>query len=490
MSLHETNGSIAAPPRDVASPAETLAARRTFDRRTALLNWLTFVVDVIAVVIGYVLAKGLVTGGERVPLFGGRAAVTLPLWPLIFASYGLYDRRELDNPSVEARRLFHAIAVSLVAVVMTTFWFNIDLSRGWIASLALTCTVTVGLGRFAVRRLSGRLSGTGRLCAPALVIGTNDEARTIARLLEAKKRLSYRVVAFVSVTSDGHGVIDGLPVLGSVDQIVDLVRETGAAAVVIAGTAVRADDLLRIDEALQSVDVDIRLTPGLPRISPSRIAVRPLNGLAMLSLDRRELGTRRATLKRSFDVVVAVVLLVLAFVPMVVIGVLVRLTSRGPSIFRQERVGKAGEPFTMYKFRTMVNGAEDQLEEIARANGANGVLFKLRDDPRVTPFGRVLRRWSLDELPQLWNVLQGDMSLVGPRPALPRETARYTTKLRARLRVKPGLTGLWQVNGRHELPFDDYVRYDLFYVENWSLGLDFYVIAKTLPALLGRRGSY
>ena len=199
---------------------------------------------------------------------------------------------------------------------------------------------------------------------------------------------------------------------------------------------------------------------------------------------------RQAALKRICDVVGGTVLFALALPVMLVVGVFVRLTSRGPALFSQERVGKDGQPFTMYKFRTMVVGAEHLLDEMALANGSDGALFKLREDPRVTRLGRMLRRWALDELPQLWNVVRGDMSLVGPRPALPRETARYTSKLRSRLRVKPGLTGLWQVNGRHELPFADYIRYDLFYVENWSLGLDLYVIAKTIPALLGRRGSY
>jgi lipopolysaccharide/colanic/teichoic acid biosynthesis glycosyltransferase len=173
-----------------------------------------------------------------------------------------------------------------------------------------------------------------------------------------------------------------------------------------------------------------------------------------------------------------------------IVAVLVRITSRGPALFRQERVGKGGKPFVMYKFRSMVKGAEELHEQLVQESGADTVLFKLREDPRVTPVGRVLRRWAFDELPQLWNVVKGDMSLVGPRPALPGETARYSNRLRTRLQVKPGLTGLWQVNGRHELPFADYIRYDLFYVENWSLGLDLYVIGKTLPALLARRGSY
>jgi exopolysaccharide biosynthesis polyprenyl glycosylphosphotransferase len=225
-------------------------------------------------------------------------------------------------------------------------------------------------------------------------------------------------------------------------------------------------------------------------VSPSRITIRPLDGLALLSLDRRELGIRQAALKRMFDVVVGTILFVLALPVMGVVAVLVRLTSRGPALFRQERVGKAGRPFVMYKFRSMVKGAEELHEQLVQESGADTVLFKLREDPRVTPVGRVLRRWALDELPQLWNVVRGDMSLVGPRPALPGETARYSNRLRTRLQVKPGLTGLWQVNGRHELPFADYIRYDLFYVENWSLGLDLYVIGKTVPALLARRGSY
>ncbi|MBV8297900.1 MAG: sugar transferase, partial [Acidimicrobiia bacterium] len=336
----------------------------------------------------------------------------------------------------------------------------------------------------------GRLSANGFLCSPALVVGTNEEARTIARSLERNKRLGYRAVGFVSVGPTPPGLVDGLPVVGSVEEIAPLARQTGVAAVVIAGTAVRADVLLQIDAALQSTDVEIRLTPGLPHVSPSRITIRPLDGLALLSLDRRELGIRQAALKRMFDVVVGTVLFALALPVMLVVGLLVRLTSRGPALFRQQRVGKAGRPFVMYKFRSMVNGAEELHEQLVRDSGADTVLFKLREDPRVTPVGRVLRRWALDELPQLWNVVRGDMSLVGPRPALPGETARYSNRLRIRLQVKPGLTGLWQVNGRHELPFADYIRYDLFYVENWSLGLDLYVIGKTVPALLARRGSY
>jgi lipopolysaccharide/colanic/teichoic acid biosynthesis glycosyltransferase len=159
-------------------------------------------------------------------------------------------------------------------------------------------------------------------------------------------------------------------------------------------------------------------------------------------------------------------------------------------MFVQERVGRGGQPFRMYKFRSMVVDAEALLDQVGSANQADGILFKMRDDPRVHPLGRTLRRFGLDELPQLFNVLRGDMSLVGPRPALPSETEHYDARLHARLLVRPGVTGLWQVNGRHELAFDDYVRYDLFYVANWSLRMDLSVLARTLPALLSRRGAH
>jgi exopolysaccharide biosynthesis polyprenyl glycosylphosphotransferase len=424
-------------------------------------------------------------------VLGGRAAfLTLPVWVVVFSAYGLYNRRELTAGSEEARRLFRAVTVSAVAVVMVTFALKISVPRGWILTVSLLGLVLVGLGRFAVRDTIRRLSVRGFLATSALIVGTNDEARTIARSLARNGWLSYGVLGFVSVSPDHPATVDGRPVLGSVSRISDIVLETGAGAVIISGTAVGADALIEIDQALQPFRVEVRLSPGLPHVSPSRITVRPLDGLALLSLDRRELRRWDATVKRAFDLLGATVLMFPALPVMGLLAALVRFTSPGPAFFRQDRVGKDGKAFRMYKIRSMVADAEDRLEELALEHGDDGVLFKMRLDPRVTRLGAVLRRWGLDELPQLLNVIKGEMSLVGPRPALPRETARYTDRIRARLRVKPGLTGLWQVNGRHELSFDDYIRYDLFYVENWSIGLDLYVIGKTLPAMLTRRGSY
>jgi exopolysaccharide biosynthesis polyprenyl glycosylphosphotransferase len=194
--------------------------------------------------------------------------------------------------------------------------------------------------------------------------------------------------------------------------------------------------------------------------------------------------------KRTFDIVSSGFTVVLLSPVMTVIAVAVKLTSAGPILFRQERVGYHGRPFTVLKFRTMVADAEARLPDLIDLNEATGPLFKMEHDPRVTKVGRFLRKTSLDELPQLVNVLRGDMTVVGPRPPLPREVAQYEEWQMARLEVRPGITGLWQVSGRSELPFEDYVRLDLFYIENWSLAFDLFIIAKTLPTIVSRRGAH
>jgi len=211
---------------------------------------------------------------------------------------------------------------------------------------------------------------------------------------------------------------------------------------------------------------------------------------AEVAIVRKEFARGQVLAKRAVDIIGASVLLVLTAPLFLVIALAVRMTSGRHVFFSQERVGVDGRNFRMRKFRTMVHNAEELLIDLRHANEADGLLFKIKEDPRVTRLGSKLRPLGLDELPQLWNVLKGEMSLVGPRPALPIEVSQYDDRLRERLRVKPGLTGLWQISGRHELSFDDYARYDLFYVHNWTVGLDIRVMLSTLPALIRRRGSY
>jgi exopolysaccharide biosynthesis polyprenyl glycosylphosphotransferase len=234
----------------------------------------------------------------------------------------------------------------------------------------------------------------------------------------------------------------------------------------------------------------VRVSANISDILSTRLSLQQVGGLMALSLRPVRLSGAQAVAKRSLDLVLASLSILLLAPLWLILAVAIKLDSRGPVFFRQKRIGRHEQPFEMLKFRTMVNGADLMLDDLRDQNEATGPLFKLRRDPRVTRVGRFLRRWSLDELPQIWNVLEGNMSLVGPRPPLPDEVALYEDWHLDRLEVPPGMTGLWQIKGRSDLPFDDYVRLDLFYIENWSIGYDLYIMAKTLPAVFAGRGAF
>ena len=416
--------------------------------------------------------------------------LTWPLWLGAFAMYGLYDRRRLVAASDEARRVIQAVGFGAVLAVVFTFVLRQDVGRSFVAVVTLFSLGFVTFGRLLSRAVVQWLAARGVVAFRVLVVGSNGEARAMIRRLERQPWLGYVPIGLV--TPDRRlGALGGgePPVLGCLDDIEAIVHATEASAVIIESTDVESDRLADLCGDLHLMGLDVRVTPGLPLVSASRISVAPLDGVAVLSIRRNhQLSKGQAIVKRTFDLVVGGLMSLLAFPIVLLAALVIRVTSRGPIFFRQVRVGEGGTPFVLYKLRTMCADAEDRILDLRDQNAADGVLFKLEDDPRVTRVGRRLRRWGIDELPQLWNVLRGEMSLVGPRPPLPDETVRYDEWVRGRLQVKPGITGLWQVKGGHVLSFDDYVRYDLFYVENWSLGLDLYVMASTLPALLFRRG--
>jgi exopolysaccharide biosynthesis polyprenyl glycosylphosphotransferase len=274
--------------------------------------------------------------------------------------------------------------------------------------------------------------------------------------------------------------------------VLESVRTLRATAVAVAECPELEGSALRqLMWDLEGTGVDVLVGSALTEVTGPRLSIRPLAGLPLLQVEEPELTGARRLLKSLTDRTIALIIIALALPALVVLGLAVRLTSRGPAIFRQTRVGRHGGTFTMFKFRSMYVDAEARLAGLATQNErAEGLLFKMRDDPRVTPVGRFLRKWSLDELPQLFNVLIGTMSLVGPRPPLPREVAQYGNDVRRRLLVKPGLTGLWQVSGRSDLPWDESVRLDLGYVENWSLAMDFVILIRTVVVVLRRSGAY
>jgi len=302
-------------------------------------------------------------------------------------------------------------------------------------------------------------------------------------------QLGFRVVGYVRTKLAG-GNTNGLPVFGDMDHLQEAIQVAGADCLFVASTAVTSEEMGKVAKAVRLEGVEVRVSANIANILSTRLDVQQVGHLMALSLKPVRLSGFQAAAKRTVDIVLSLVALLVSFPLWLTIAVAIKINSRGPVFHGQERVGQHGRRFRIVKFRTMVAGAEAMLEDLKPLNEATGPLFKLRKDPRVTRVGRWLRKWSLDELPQLWNVLKGEMSLVGPRPPLPNEVASYEDWHLDRLEVPPGITGLWQVRGRSELGFDDYVRLDLFYIENWSIAYDLFILVKTLPAVFGRKGAY
>jgi exopolysaccharide biosynthesis polyprenyl glycosylphosphotransferase len=319
-----------------------------------------------------------------------------------------------------------------------------------------------------------------------LVIGDGQDAEELLENLEAWPGLAIEVVGICADTD--RTSIRGVPVLGRTRAFKLVTADVGVRTVILAPGSLSPAESSRIHSELLAAEREVILAPNVSQVQAGRLSARQLGGLSVLRLVRRYELARRAT-KRAFDLAGAIFLLVLLTPFLLAVSALIRLDSRGPAYFRQERVGRNGAPFELWKFRTMRVDAEDLLADLEQANECDG-LFKVRNDPRVTRVGRWLRKTSLDELPQLWNVLIGEMSLVGPRPALPQEISRFDDFTLRRLRVKPGMTGLWQVSGRSDASFATYSRMDAFYAENWTILGDLKVLLRTIPVVFGSKGAY
>jgi exopolysaccharide biosynthesis polyprenyl glycosylphosphotransferase len=322
-----------------------------------------------------------------------------------------------------------------------------------------------------------------------IIAGANPEGRDIAAMLQAEPWLGYEVVGFVDDHAPPKQPVPGVPLLGGVAELPGILHEYPNASVIVAASAVESAVTNRLARDLLDQGVHVELSSTLRDISSQRLTVRPLGRFPIVYVEPVTRGGWRAWAKRTFDLIGAGTLLVLTLPIQCIVAIAVKLDSKGPVLFRQVRVGRDSEPFSVLKIRTMVVDAEARLAELRELNEADGPLFKMTDDPRITRVGRFLRVTSLDELPQLWNVMRGDMSLVGPRPALPHETEEWDALLTQRLRVKPGITGMWQVSGRSDTTFEDYTRLDLYYVDNWSLATDLAILAKTVPVVLLRKGA-
>jgi exopolysaccharide biosynthesis polyprenyl glycosylphosphotransferase len=297
-------------------------------------------------------------------------------------------------------------------------------------------------------------------------------------------------VALVADEGTSPAWADGLPVVDRHAKVAEQLRLLGATGVLIATTDVDPTTTNRLARRLVEAGIHVELSSSLMDIDAERLSVRSLGRFPVLYVEPVKRRGAPAVAKRAFDLLGAATGMLLTAPLWLIVAVAIKVGSRGPVLFRQERVGRRGRRFYVYKFRTMVIDAEEQLIDLRDANEADGPLFKVRHDPRVTAVGRVLRKLSLDELPQLLNVLRGQMSLVGPRPALPREVTQWGPELFDRLRVQPGITGMWQVMGRSDSSFAEYQRWDLYYVDNWSLWRDLSILARTVPVVLSGEGAY
>ncbi len=417
--------------------------------------------------------------------------LSLPVWLAIFAYKRLYSSRFVPTRLDEFRRIVHASIGSVLVMMLVAFTLRWYVARGWLILTLATAIVAVTAEREAVRWGLYRARRAGHLLQPVVIVGANAEGLGLCAELMDHPELGYAVIGFVDAgVAVGSYVYDHRPVLGTIDEVVDAVGLSGATSVLVASTAIDAEATNRLIRVLSNSGIPVELTSSLRDIAAERLTVRPLGRYPTVYVDPVRRGGWRGVAKRSFDFAASALGLVLLTPLLLCLGALVKITSRGPVLFAHERIGINGRPFRLYKFRTMIPGAERMLIDLRDDNEAAGPLFKIRDDPRVTRVGRVLRSLSLDELPQLWNVVRGDMSLVGPRPALPTEMEAWTPEVHQRLQVKPGLTGMWQVSGRSGASFEEYVRLDLYYVDNWSLWTDLAILAKTVPTVLARRGAY
>jgi len=406
-----------------------------------------------------------------------------------------YEPRHLFVGTDEYARVFRSGLALTAGLAIISFTFNLRLARGYIV-IAIPLALAVSLAvRYVYRQQLHRRWARGTQLHRVILVGHERAVADMTRRLSRERHHGLDVIgACLPPGRIRDGFTLGLPpIFGAFDGVAAAVTRAEADTVVVLSCPeIDGPALRRLAWQLERDDIDLIVASTLIDVAGDRTTIRPVDGLPMLHVEHPRLKGSARLVKAAFDRIGAFMLLALSFPVLSVVAALVMFGpgGRGPAVFRQERVGKDGKLFTLYKFRTMVVNAEARLIELRNLNDTDGELFKMRKDPRVTPVGRWLRRFSLDELPQLVNVLKGDMSLVGPRPPLAKEVAGYPSDMLRRLVVKPGLTGLWQVSGRSDLSWEESIRLDLTYVENWSLSMDLAILARTVSAVARSSGAY
>jgi exopolysaccharide biosynthesis polyprenyl glycosylphosphotransferase len=487
---------------DVTSDVRSWLSREARDRRRAVDVWqrdylrLVVLVDLAITLGSTLLALHIQFGNTDHSVHGLSYALLsvllVPVWIGSLVVARAYEARFLGTGADEFKRVSTASLRLMAVMAIVAYTFQLDLARGYVAVALPVGTALLLIGRYGQRRLLHARRRRGLSLRRAIAVGGVDGIYDLASQLEDFPYVGYSLVGACLPSPTEAFALPEVPVLGSLTQVMRAVDEAGADSVIVtAGPGMSPAVLRRLSWEIEGTGISLIVAPALLDVAGPRISVRPVAGLPLLHVEEPELSGVRQVMKAVVEWVFATVAFLLALPFLVGLAVLVRLDSHGAPLFRQTRVGKAGREFTVYKLRTMRADAESLLDSLREHNDASdGLLFKIKEDPRITRVGRYLRRFSLDELPQLWNVVRGDMALVGPRPPLPGEVAQYGPEVARRLLVRPGITGLWQVSGRSNLSWDDSVRLDLYYVENWSLALDAMIVWKTFFAIFRSDGAY
>ena len=447
----------------------------------------------VAVALGLLTRLGLPSAGTHSNAYPLAAAVLIVVWLVAIHASGGYEAQRISVGAQEVKRVLRGTALLIATVAVFCYATNDAEGRGFVA-----VAIPAGLAMMLVARLVGRKivhrrrRRAGTWTNQILAVGTVESIRDLIVTTTRAPWAGLRVVAACVEDGElGQEVAPGVPVVARVRGAAQAAAELGVDVVALAGTAPGPQFIRQLGWQLEGSGRSLVMAPGLTEVAGPRVHMSPVEGLPLMWVDQPQFTGFRRAVKRLLDLGLGTVVLLLSVPVVLVVAAAVKISSRGPVFFRHRRIGTDGREFLVYKFRSMYQDADLRLNHLmAEHAGGDAMWFKLRNDPRVTPVGRFLRRFSLDELPQVLNVLHGEMSLVGPRPQVRHEVALYDDTIRRRLLVKPGLTGLWQVSGRSDLSFEDSVRLDLFYVENWSLSLDLAIMARTFVAVVRSRGAY
>ena len=420
--------------------------------------------------------------------------IVLIIWSVLLFTYHSYHSHRTIPVSREALTILRVVVVGNVILATLAYLIPLrQLSRAWFILFGVLSALFLVIEKIAVRVLARYVRAKGLNYRTILIVGTGRRALEVARMVTEHKYWGYKILGFVS---DGHRLPNGwgrYRIFGFVPDLKSLLEDGEFVEpideIVFAVTRKKLDEMKQIFLYCEELGIRARVAMNFFQNRVARIEIEQLEGIPFLTFTTTPSDETQLAFKRLLDIAVSSALLLLATPVILFAALCIKLTSPGSVLFKQQRVGLNGRSFTLYKFRTMIADAHERRCEVDHLNEMNGPVFKMKGDPRVTPIGRVLRKFSLDELPQLWNVLKGDMSLVGPRPPIPEEVASYHRWHRRRLSMKPGLTCLWQISGRNEIDFDRWMQLDLQYIDNWSPGLDLKILLRTIPAVLSGRGA-